>query len=157
MPEPMNSKIYHLNPEERIRLIARIAGILESCGGVAFAYLFGSFLEGGPFRDVDVGLYLSDTPKDNFLETGAALSQHLSRELGVPADVRNLNVAPVSFLYHVIRGRLIFEKDEELRTRVVEQTIQRYLDLKPLIRRGVKEAFGDEFEPRFNPCSVPGN
>ena len=57
-------------------------------------------------------------------------------------DVRILNLAPLSFLYHVIRGKLIFEKDEEIRVRVVEQTIARYLDLKPIIWKGIKEAFG---------------
>ena len=138
----MKSKIYHLNSKERRRLIARIAGILEDCGGVAFAYLFGSFAEGSPFHDVDVGLYLSETPKEHLTESGMTLSQNLSRELGIPVDVRILNLAPVSFLYHVIRGNLIFEKDKEIRARVVEQTTQRYLDLKPIIRKGVKEAFG---------------
>jgi len=56
-------------------------------------------------------------------------------------DIRVLNFAPVSFLYEVIRGNLIFERNEEIRIRVVEQTIQRYLDLKPMILRGIKEAF----------------
>lgn len=142
MPEPMKPKIYHLNPNERERLIVRITGILESRGGVAFAYIFGSFVEGGPFHDVDIGLYLSETPKEHFTEFGLTLSQNLSRELEIPVDVRILNLAPVSFLYHVIRGKLIFEKDEEIRARVVERTTQRYLDLKPIIRKGVKEAFG---------------
>ena len=142
MAGPMKPKIYHLPPEERERLIARITGILKNRRGVAFAYIFGSFEEGEPFHDVDVGLHLSETPKERFNESCFILSQNLSRELEIPVDVRILNLAPLSFLYHVIRGKLIFEKDEEIRVRVVEQTIARYLDLKPIIWKGIKEAFG---------------
>lgn len=57
-------------------------------------------------------------------------------------DVRVLNLAPVLFVYHVIRGVLIFVRNEELRVRVVEETVGRYLDLKPVIHRGIREAFG---------------
>ena len=142
MAGPMKPKIYHLHSEERERLISRITGILKNRGEVAFAYIFGSFVEGEPFHDVDVGLYLSKTPQERFNESSLILSQNLSRELEIPVDVRILNLAPLSFLYHVIRGKLIFEKDEEIRVRVVEQTIQRYLDLKPIIWKGIKEAFG---------------
>lgn len=53
-----------------------------------------------------------------------------------------LNFAPVLFLYHVIQGNLISERNEEIRMHFVEQIVQRYLDLKPLVRRAVKEAFG---------------
>jgi len=138
----MKPKIYRLHPEERERIISRITGILKNRKEVAFAYIFGSFVEGEPFHDVDVGLYLSETPKERFNESSLILSQNLSRELEIPVDVRILNLAPLSFLYHVIRGKFIIEKDEETRVRVVEQTIQRYLDLKPIIWKGIKEAFG---------------
>jgi predicted nucleotidyltransferase len=57
-------------------------------------------------------------------------------------DSRVLNFAPASFLYHVIRGKLIFEREEEVSANFTERTIQRYLDLKPLVYRGIKEAFG---------------
>lgn len=40
-------------------LKARLRELLENRKEIAFAYLFGSFLEGEGFRDVDVALYLS--------------------------------------------------------------------------------------------------
>jgi hypothetical protein len=56
-------------------------------------------------------------------------------------DVRILNVAPVSFLYHVLRGQLLFCRDDEILAEVTERTISRYLDIAPLVRRGAQEAF----------------
>jgi hypothetical protein len=57
-------------------------------------------------------------------------------------DVRVLNFAPVPFVYQVIRGMLIFDRNEDLRVHVVEETVRKYLDLKPMIHKGIKEAFG---------------
>jgi hypothetical protein len=45
------------------------------------------------------------------------------------------------FLYHVVRGLLIFERDADLRADITERTVRTYLDIKPLIRRGIKDAF----------------
>ena len=138
----MRQKVYRFSQEERERLIGHLLGILENHGEVVFSYVFGSFAEGEPFHDIDIGIYLSDITNEQSTPYSLALSQDLSTRLQVPADVRILNFAPVSFLYQVIRGRLVSERNEEIRLRIVERTIQRYLDLKPIIRRGVKEAFG---------------
>jgi hypothetical protein len=138
----MRRKVYRFSQEERERLIGHLLGILENHGEVVFSYVFGSFAEGEPFHDIDIGIYLSDITNEQSTPYSLALSQDLSTRLQVPADVRILNFAPVSFLYHVIRGRLVSERNKEIRLRIVERTIQRYLDLKPIIRRGVKEAFG---------------
>jgi hypothetical protein len=59
----------------------------------------------------------------------------------MPVDVRGLNVAPVSFLYHVLRGQLLFCRDNARLAEVMEQTISRYLDIAPLVRRATQEAF----------------
>jgi hypothetical protein len=55
-------------------------------------------------------------------------------------DVRVLNQAPLGFRYHAFRGKLLFSQDEALRTQEVERTVSRYLDLRPLQRRALKEA-----------------
>lgn len=119
-----------------------LAGILSKREEIVFAYVFGSFAEDLPFHDIDVGIYLTEIMEEQVTPYTLALGQILSSSLRIPVDVRLLNFAPVSFLYHVIRGKRVFERDEKIRTQVVEQTIQKYLDLKPLIRIGVKEAFG---------------
>ncbi|OGP62607.1 MAG: hypothetical protein A2170_09220 [Deltaproteobacteria bacterium RBG_13_53_10] len=127
---------------ERDRLSQRLGDILRNHDEVVFAYVYGSFVEGVPFHDIDVGIYISKINEKEASSYNLTLGQALSKEMQMPVDVRILNFAPVLFLYHVIRGNVIFDRDEETRSRIVERTIQRYLDLKPLIHRGVKEAFG---------------
>ena len=138
----MKRKAYQLGREGKEKLIEHLRDFLRSRDEVVFAYVFGSFLEEETFHDIDIGIYLSEIPQEESTQYGLALSQTLSSNLRIPVDARVLNFAPVSFLYHVIRGKLIIERDEELSTTLVEQTIQRYLDLKPLVYRGMKEAFG---------------
>lgn len=137
----MKQKVLILGEDEKRPLIEQLAAALQNRDEVMFAYIYGSFNEGLAFHDIDVGVYISEITEGESTNYSLTLGQMLSKELQVPVDIRVLNFAPVSFLYEVIRGNLIFERNEEIRIRVVEQTIQRYLDLKPMILRGIKEAF----------------
>ena len=129
----MKQKVLILGEDKKRPLIEQLAAALQNRDEVMFAYIYGSFAEGLPFHDIDVGVYLSEITEEESTNYSLILGQMLSKELQVPVDIRVLNFAPVSFLYEVIRGNLIFERNEEIRIRVVEQTIQRYLDLKPMI------------------------
>ena len=138
----MKQKTFILNREQREELIKRLEKGLRDHEEIAFAYLYGSFAEDLSFHDIDVGIYLSGIEQEEPTFYGIALSQTLSREVQVPVDVRVLNFAPVPFVYQVIRGMLIIDRNEELRVHVVEETVRKYLDLKPMIHKGIKEAFG---------------
>ena len=138
----MKQKVYYLEQEERKRLMKYLTEVLKKRNDVVFAYVYGSFAEGLPFHDIDVGVYISEIRKEESTLYSLELAQRFSNELRIPIDVRVLNFAPVLFLYHVIQGNLISERNEEIRMHFVEQIVQRYLDLKPLVRRAVKEAFG---------------
>ncbi len=138
----MKQKTFILNREEREELIKRLEKGLRNREEIAFAYLYGSFAEDLSFHDIDVGIYLLEIEQEESTSYGIALSQTLSNEVKLPVDVRVLNFAPVLFVYHVIRGVLIFDRNEELRVHVVEETVRKYLDLKPMIHKGIKEAFG---------------
>lgn len=111
---------------------------------VAFAYLHGSFLEGRPFRDIDVGVYLEDV---DGATPGAAtgrileIAARLSAELDIPVDVRPLNSAPPAFAFHVLRGRRLLSRDDDQLARIMAETARCYLDIEPLLRRATKEAF----------------
>jgi uncharacterized protein len=139
----MNRKAYRFSQEEKQNQIALIQSILRGYDEIVFAYVFGSFVEEETFHDIDVGIFLSEIPSENHISYCLVLSQTLSNKLQIPVDVRILNSAPASFLYHVIRGKLIVDRDEEVSAQVMEKTIQRYLDLKPLIYRGIKEAYSE--------------
>jgi len=138
----MKRQAYQFSQEGKEKLIERLKDFLRGRDEVVFAYVFGSFAEEEAFHDIDIGIYLSEICPEQSTQYGLALSQTLSSQLRIPVDARVLNFAPASFLYHVIRGKLIIERNEEVSAQIAEQTVQKYLDLKPLIYRGIKEAFG---------------
>ncbi len=138
----MKQRTFLLNQIQKERLINQIKDLLRRYSEIQFAYVYGSFTENFPFHDVDIGIFLTGIEKEESTSYSLSLGQTLSREIKVPIDVRVLNFAPLSFVFQVIRGILIYVRNEELRVRVVEETIRRYLDLKPILYKGIKEAFG---------------
>ena len=74
-------------------------------------------------------------------ETANELAFVLQQQVAIPVDVRVLNNASVSFMYHVMKGELILDNDEEIRCRLMEQMVRQYLDMKPILYRAMKEAF----------------
>lgn len=134
-------KVYYLSPEERLKIIERLADFTRNRQEVSFAYVYGSFAEEMPFHDIDMGVYVAGIKAEDSTMYAIEMAQAISREERIPVDVRVLNHAPLLFLYHVIKGRLIFERDEDTRIDVTYRTVQRYLDIKPMIHRGIKEAF----------------
>jgi hypothetical protein len=137
----MRKKTYYLSQEERKELRSKLEEILGGREEIDFAYLYGSFIEDLPFHDVDVGVYVAGIVESQATSLAINLARVLSSELRIPVDVRILNFAPVSFLYHVFCGYLILEKNEEVRSHVMERTVQKYLDLKPILYKSMKEAF----------------
>ena len=137
----MKDKTYHLTSKAKQQSKKQLARIIETYKEGEFAYVYGSFSEGLPFHDIDIGIYTSGVKKEDATFYALDLSRLIEADVHMPVDVRILNYTPVSFLYHVICGELIFERNDEVRVGVVENTVRRYLDIKPLIRRGIKEAF----------------
>lgn len=137
----MMKQPYSLNPKTRQLIFDRLAFELAKEPGIIFAYVYGSVLDSELIHDVDVGLYLDDSQLARRSEISGELANRLSAALEVPVDVRILNAAPVSFLYHVMRGHLLFSHDEKLLTDLLEEIPRRYLDMAPLLRQYTKEAF----------------
>lgn len=133
-----------LSPQQREAVVERLVRTLAEEPDVAFAYLYGSFLGELPFRDVDVGVYLENVDAaapDSAAERTLEIATRLSAELEIPVDVRLLNSAPPTFAFHVLRGRRLLSRNDDLRAHVLAETARRYLDLEPLLRRATKEAF----------------
>ncbi|MDP3089165.1 MAG: nucleotidyltransferase domain-containing protein [Nitrospira sp.] len=132
---------YTIQPEAREVLVCRLTAELEKESAVAFAYLHGSLLDSDTVHDVDVGLYLRESEAERGSAVAPGLSARLTAVAGLPVDVRVLNEAPLSFVYHVLRGRLLVCHDEDLLTSKLEDIARRYLDLAPLLYQGTKDAF----------------
>ena len=119
-------EIHELSEGEKEKIKVKLREALREGGEVLFAYLCGSFIENGPFRDIDVAVYVR-RPTEKFYEE--TLEEELSRIVGFPVDVRILNNAPVEFRFRAIGGELLFSKDEKLRCEFEERTMAEYHDL----------------------------
>jgi uncharacterized protein len=122
-------------------ILCRIEEGVRETSGIAFAYLYGSFLESDSYRDVDLGIYAEGADRDEWTKLRDRLHTRLG-DLSDQVDIRVLNEAPVTFLYHVLEGRLIDLRNEELYGTVFEQTVRVYLDMAPILRQATREAFG---------------
>lgn len=134
-------KNYIVDAGEKERIVQRIVDILRNNTQILFVYLYGSFTGELSFHDIDVAVYFSDAREAAVTLETLELSTRLSRELKMPVDVRALNFASIPFQYQAIRGRLLFEKDEDRTAQFVERTVLRYLDIKPFLLAGMREAF----------------
>lgn len=155
-------RLLHYSPGLRDAVVGRLCQALAMQPDLLFAYLHGSFAADGPFRDIDIAVYLasmslptsSETqrpsseperhPKLRAMALGSQLEVALAEEVKtrIPTvDVRALNAAPLGFCYQVLRrGRLLVSRDEPMRIEWAARVVGRYLDLKPLRERALKEA-----------------
>ena len=135
-------RLHRAAAEERERVSRALATALAAEPDVEFAWLHGSFLTGGPFHDVDVGVHLLPAAGGRPYR-GVELALHLGHAIRLPVDVRVLNDAPVAFLFHVFRaGRPLICRADERMADLMERTLREYLDRAPLLRRATVEAFG---------------
>ena len=133
---------FRAGPDERERIERTLVAVLESEPDLEFAWLHGSFLAADKFRDIDIGVHLS-APVEVRSQRGLELSVRLDQEIGFPIDVRVLNDAPVTFLFHVFReGRLLLSRNDERLADLMERTVREYLDAAPLLRQATIEAYG---------------
>jgi predicted nucleotidyltransferase len=137
------------NDDEREAILSTLRKALEDDPRILFAYVHGSFLSEGPFHDIDVAIYVDDSvgTVDQFQATliserAEEMLVRAARETKPPyrVDVSLLNEAPIGFCYHVFQGRLLIDRNEALRTSILERTLSQYLDMKPLRRRALREA-----------------
>jgi len=125
MIEKRFRKKQSIDRKERQKLIEAIRTFLSKKNDVVFTYLHGSFAEGGPFRDIDVALYLKNPKEEVGLESD--YSYELSKNAGFSVEVIVINRAPVAFQMSVLRkGILIVNKAEEIRTDFIEGVSRRY-------------------------------
>ena len=107
--------------------------------GISIAYLFGSFITGETFSDIDLGV-LSERELERPLNFEIDLENELEKIIKYPVDIRILNGAPISFCQDVIRhGRVILDKDPVLRSDFEGKVLKQYFDFSRFRRRYVAE------------------
>jgi uncharacterized protein len=129
-----------LSNASRKRLSAAVAARLaELSDKILAAYVFGSFIEGKPYSDMDLGLLmLNDPPNPVVLEID--FESELEKITGCPVDIRILNGAPLSFCQQVIRnGEVILDSDPDTRADFEGRTLKKYFDFSRFRTRYLRE------------------
>jgi len=126
----------------RGRIESELAREIRARPEIMLALLHGSFLETGPFRDVDVAIWLDpvQTTASQRFQYALDLSTRLSSDLGCSIDVHVLNDAVLAFRYHALAGRPLLVRDEELLAELRARTWDDYFDFQPFARAYLREA-----------------
>lgn len=136
---------YTLTKQEKDEILQHIKIVLLEHDEIVFAYAHGSFVADHPFRDCDIAVYFRD--KNRSLKAWIyedSLSQKIVHRLHLPfpVDLRILNLCSVTFQFHVIQGKLLVDREPELRLTLIEYFLSRYLDIKPVLDHHIKEVVG---------------
>ena len=103
--------------QTKAEIVSNVAGFLKSIDSVVFAYIFGSFARGEIFSDIDIGVYLKGNLRQSLLKVELEMEDNIQELVGYPVDVRVLNEAPVTFVFHVIKeGLLVKDEDTDIRS-----------------------------------------
>jgi predicted nucleotidyltransferase len=128
----------------RSRIAAELKRRLEDRPEIVFAYLHGSFTSPGPYRDVDVAVWVDPAREpDHGTRYALDLALWLERGLGARVDVQALNDAPLAFRYHALAGRLLFTRDDEFLDELRARTWDEYFDFEPFARQYLRDALGE--------------
>lgn len=136
-------KVFSLSNREKERIIGFLRDELSKDKRIVFAFLYGSFLDEEFFRDIDVGVCIKDTDSLSPLyefQLGDELNKAIKG--GFPVEVRIINEAPTTFLYHVIKGTLLLCRDEDLCSEFITMVARKYNDIQPVLSHYAKEAYG---------------
>ena len=148
----MNNKIktYTLSAEKKEICLQQISGFLEENPNILFAYAHGSFLESSRFRDLDIAVFLmpDNLPLRPYvfeIEVETAIIQHL--EFPFPVDVKIMNSAGIPLQYHALRGKLLMDRNPDMRLEIMTKIASLYLDIAPILTHHTKEAFSRDTQP----------
>lgn len=136
-------RVHNRSGEARQAFLNRAAEVMANHPEVVFSYAHGSFLQAGPYRDMDLVVYLTEPLPPSRFRYEDALELELSQALALdfPVDVRIANGTPLPFQHHAYQGQLLFDRNPDLRATVLSHIAARYLDIKPILDHHAREAF----------------
>ncbi len=125
---------------EKQSIIERISSRLKRQKKINFAYIFGSFVSEKKFSDIDIGIFVASESNIDSLYFELKMEKELHSLLHLPVDVRIVNNAPLSFVYHVIKeGILIKDEDPSQRADFEGLIFKKYLDCAFFRKQYLKE------------------
>ncbi len=127
----MRRNSHTLDEVHRQGLIAVITELLKDEKRILFA-----------FRDFDLGVFMENPEMIDFWDYACMLSRKIETALKkpFPVEIKIINHAPLSFAYHVIRGRLLFVRDENAMVDFMTRVARSYLEMAPSRRKYMAEA-----------------
>ncbi len=135
LEERENFRFYKLEKSDREKILVRIKEVLSGRDEVVLAVVFGSFISGRVFRDIDIGVYVKSVVKDH-LDYKFMLEEELSSILGYPVDVKVLNEAPPGFLKNVlINGKVLVERIPLIWEKLLLKAIDEEEHIRTLLSR----------------------
>jgi len=115
---------------EKQEIFKQISSRLGKQKKIVFAYIFGSFVSEKKFSDIDIGIFIANKKGINTLNFELRMENEINSIVRFPVDVRIINDAPISFVYHVIKeGILIKDDAPSLRADFEGMIFKKYLDL----------------------------
>lgn len=132
--------------ESKKKIFEVLTKTLQKRDEIIFAYLHGSYLDGLLFNDVDVALYVDEKKISRQTEPDYCeqLNMELSVLTGLVVDIRIMNQAPVGFQHGVFKhGRLLFSRDDVLRSDLIEETSMEIMDYYELSLQGLRDIVYD--------------
>jgi predicted nucleotidyltransferase len=130
----------HLIAKEKDIVLGRITKILQQKDYILFAYIFGSFASDNDFNDIDIGIFITRKDMQSPLQTEFDIERELEDTIKIPVDVRIINHAPLSFIYHVLKtGVVIVDKDKSTRSDFEGLIYKKYFDFQYVRREYLRE------------------
>jgi len=121
-------------------LIEEISSLLKKRKSIIFGYIFGSFAEDKKFSDIDIGIFISGEKSVDSLDFEIELEEKIQSFTNLPVDVRIINHAPLSFVYHVIKeGILVKDENPSFRADFEGMIFKKYLDFAFYRKQYLKE------------------
>jgi predicted nucleotidyltransferase len=126
-------------PEKQL-IIERISSQLKRQKNIIFAHIFGSFVLEKKFSDIDIGIFVANKSNINSLNFELKMEKEIQSLVHFPVDVRIVNNAPLSFVYHMIKeGILIKDEDPSERADFEGLIFKKYLDYAFFRKQYLKE------------------
>ena len=92
------------------------------------------------FRDIDIGVYIYNIETIAILKSELELERELENIIRIPADVRIINNAPISFVYNILRNKIvIIDNNIDLRSDFEGIVLKKYFDIQYFRKEYLRE------------------